>query len=95
MLQDSFDQVQAEAKFEADQTKQQLQERQQEVDSLKAQLMVGKLKTVSFDHVFSIMFALDFNVIKTIPCFIYISRQCCFKINVFICVFYSLIVGIK
>lgn len=46
MLQDSFDQVQAEAKFEADQTKQQLQERQQEVDSLKAQLMVGKLKAV-------------------------------------------------
>lgn len=66
-LQDSFDQVQAEAKFEADQTKQQLQERQQEVDSLKAQLMVGKLKTVRVDHVFSIMFAFDFNVIKTIP----------------------------
>lgn len=42
-LQDSFDQVQAEAKFEADQTKQQLQERQQEVDGLKAQLKVGKL----------------------------------------------------
>ncbi|CAG10556.1 unnamed protein product, partial [Tetraodon nigroviridis] len=39
-LQDSFDQVQAEAKFEADQTKQQLQEKQQEADSLKAQLMV-------------------------------------------------------
>uniref|UniRef100_H3DIZ8 Kinesin family member 15 n=1 Tax=Tetraodon nigroviridis TaxID=99883 RepID=H3DIZ8_TETNG len=38
-LQDSFDQVQAEAKFEADQTKQQLQEKQQEADSLKAQLM--------------------------------------------------------
>ncbi|XP_056914437.1 kinesin-like protein KIF15-A [Takifugu flavidus] len=37
-LQDSFDQVQAEAKFEADQMKQQLQERQQEVDGLKAQL---------------------------------------------------------
>lgn len=88
-LQDSFDQVQAEAKFEADQMKQQLQERQQEVDSLKAQLMVGKLKTVRFDHIFSIIFAFDFNVTKTIPC------QCFFKINVFICVFYSLIVGIK
>ncbi|XP_075874199.1 kinesin-like protein KIF15 [Nelusetta ayraudi] len=38
-LQDSFDQLQAEAKFEADQAKQQLQDRQQEVDDLKTQLM--------------------------------------------------------
>ncbi|XP_042356608.1 kinesin-like protein KIF15-A [Plectropomus leopardus] len=38
-LQDSFDQLQAEAKFEADQAKQQLQDRQQEIDELKAQLM--------------------------------------------------------
>ncbi|XP_068582457.1 kinesin-like protein KIF15 [Cebidichthys violaceus] len=37
-LQDSFDQLQAEAKFEADQARQQLQDRQQEIDELKAQL---------------------------------------------------------
>uniref|UniRef100_A0A8C4FFK7 Kinesin-like protein n=1 Tax=Dicentrarchus labrax TaxID=13489 RepID=A0A8C4FFK7_DICLA len=37
-LQDSFDQLQAEAKFEADQAGQQLQDRQQEIDKLKAQL---------------------------------------------------------
>uniref|UniRef100_A0A3B4XAL5 Kinesin family member 15 n=1 Tax=Seriola lalandi dorsalis TaxID=1841481 RepID=A0A3B4XAL5_SERLL len=37
-LQDSFDQLQAEAKFEADQAGQQLQDRQQEIDELKAQL---------------------------------------------------------
>uniref|UniRef100_A0A3B4T4P6 Kinesin family member 15 n=1 Tax=Seriola dumerili TaxID=41447 RepID=A0A3B4T4P6_SERDU len=34
-LQDSFDQLQAEAKFEADQAGQQLQDRQQEIDELK------------------------------------------------------------
>uniref|UniRef100_A0A665WJI1 Kinesin family member 15 n=1 Tax=Echeneis naucrates TaxID=173247 RepID=A0A665WJI1_ECHNA len=34
-LQDSFDQLQAEAKFEADQARQQLQDRQQEIDELK------------------------------------------------------------
>uniref|UniRef100_A0A8C4GTP8 Kinesin motor domain-containing protein n=1 Tax=Dicentrarchus labrax TaxID=13489 RepID=A0A8C4GTP8_DICLA len=34
-LQDSFDQLQAEAKFEADQAGQQLQDRQQEIDKLK------------------------------------------------------------
>ncbi|XP_038584818.1 kinesin-like protein KIF15-A [Micropterus salmoides] len=38
-LQDSFDQLQAEARFEADQARQQLQDRQQEIDQLKAQLM--------------------------------------------------------
>ncbi|CAK6956990.1 kinesin-like protein KIF15-B [Scomber scombrus] len=38
-LQDSFDQLQAEAKFEADQTGQQLQDRQQGIDELKAQVM--------------------------------------------------------
>uniref|UniRef100_A0A8D2ZK60 Kinesin motor domain-containing protein n=1 Tax=Scophthalmus maximus TaxID=52904 RepID=A0A8D2ZK60_SCOMX len=38
-LQDSFDQLQAEAKFEADQSGHQLQERQQQIDGLKAQLM--------------------------------------------------------
>ncbi|XP_039992248.1 kinesin-like protein KIF15-A [Xiphias gladius] len=37
-LQDSFDQLQAEAKFEADQARQQLQDRQQEIDQLKAKL---------------------------------------------------------
>nr|XP_046268051.1 kinesin-like protein KIF15-A [Scatophagus argus] len=37
-LQDSFDQLQAEAKFEADEARQQLQDRQQETDKLKAQL---------------------------------------------------------
>ncbi|KAM7403058.1 hypothetical protein PAMA_003808 [Pampus argenteus] len=37
-LQDSFDQLQAEAKFEADQAGQQLQDRQQEIDELKAQI---------------------------------------------------------
>ncbi|KAM9341282.1 kinesin-like protein KIF15 [Symphorus nematophorus] len=37
-LQDSFDQLQAEAKFEADQAGQQLQDRQQEIDKLKVQL---------------------------------------------------------
>ncbi|XP_034714633.1 kinesin-like protein KIF15-B isoform X2 [Etheostoma cragini] len=38
-LHDSFDQLQAEAKFEADQARQQLQDRQQETDALKTQLM--------------------------------------------------------
>ncbi|XP_069571062.1 kinesin-like protein KIF15 [Brachyistius frenatus] len=38
-LQDLFDQLQAEAKFEADQAKQQLHERQQEMDELKAEVM--------------------------------------------------------
>ena len=42
-LQDSFDQLQAEAKFEADQAGQQLQDRQQEIDALKVELMVGEL----------------------------------------------------
>ncbi|XP_070776383.1 kinesin-like protein KIF15 [Enoplosus armatus] len=37
-LQDSFDQLQAEARFEADQARQQLQDRQQEIDELEAQL---------------------------------------------------------
>ncbi|KAG7510287.1 kinesin KIF15 [Solea senegalensis] len=37
-LQDLFDQLQAETKFEADQARQQLQDRQQDVDQLKAQL---------------------------------------------------------
>ncbi|KAJ3612893.1 hypothetical protein NHX12_019150 [Muraenolepis orangiensis] len=37
-LQDSFDQLQAESKFEADQTRQQLQDSQQEATSLKAQI---------------------------------------------------------
>lgn len=36
-LQDSFDQLQAEAKFEADQARQQLHDRQQEIDQLKAE----------------------------------------------------------
>lgn len=40
MLQDSFDQIQAETKFEADQSRQQLQNREQEIEELKAQLMV-------------------------------------------------------
>lgn len=40
-LQDSFDQLQAEAKFEADQARQELQNRQQEVDDLKTRLMVS------------------------------------------------------
>ncbi|CAJ1073379.1 kinesin-like protein KIF15-B [Xyrichtys novacula] len=38
VLQDSFDQLQAEAKFEADQSRQQLQDRQQEIDKLNIQL---------------------------------------------------------
>ncbi|XP_028251152.1 kinesin-like protein KIF15 [Parambassis ranga] len=37
-LQDSFDQLQAEAKFEADQARQQLYDRQQEIDELKAEV---------------------------------------------------------
>ncbi|XP_030574853.1 kinesin-like protein KIF15 [Archocentrus centrarchus] len=37
-LQDSFDQLQAEAKFEADQSRQQLRDRQQEIDELKAEI---------------------------------------------------------
>ncbi|XP_034531581.1 kinesin-like protein KIF15-A [Notolabrus celidotus] len=37
-LQDSFDQLQAEAKFEADEARQQLQDRQQELHQLSAQL---------------------------------------------------------
>uniref|UniRef100_A0A3Q3GD65 Kinesin family member 15 n=1 Tax=Labrus bergylta TaxID=56723 RepID=A0A3Q3GD65_9LABR len=37
-LQDSFDQLQAEAKFDADLARQQLQDRQQEIDKLNAQL---------------------------------------------------------
>ncbi|XP_071767078.2 kinesin-like protein KIF15 [Centroberyx gerrardi] len=38
-LQDSFDQLQAEAKFEADQARQQLQDEQQEIDGLKGEIM--------------------------------------------------------
>ncbi|XP_061599761.1 kinesin-like protein KIF15 isoform X2 [Cololabis saira] len=38
-LQDSFDQLQAEARFEADQANQQLQDKQQETDQLKAEVM--------------------------------------------------------
>ncbi|XP_023141715.1 kinesin-like protein KIF15-A isoform X1 [Amphiprion ocellaris] len=38
-LQDSFDQLQAEAKFEADQARQQLHDKQQETDELKTQVM--------------------------------------------------------
>eukprot|EP00064_Thunnus_orientalis_P020006 superscaffoldBa00005280_g20137 len=41
-LQDSFDQLQAEAKFEADQAGQQLQDRQQEIDELKAKITVAQ-----------------------------------------------------
>lgn len=39
-LQDSFDQLQAEAKFEADQARQELVDRQREVDQLKAEVLV-------------------------------------------------------
>uniref|UniRef100_A0A3P8QQT3 Kinesin motor domain-containing protein n=1 Tax=Astatotilapia calliptera TaxID=8154 RepID=A0A3P8QQT3_ASTCA len=42
-LQDSFDQLQAEAKFEADQSRQQLDDRQKEIDELKAEIMVSEL----------------------------------------------------
>lgn len=42
-LQDSFDQLQAEAKFEADQARQQLYDRQQEIDELKAEVTVTEL----------------------------------------------------
>lgn len=42
-LQDSFDQLQAEARFEADRVGQQLQDRQQEIDEMKAQIMVSDL----------------------------------------------------
>uniref|UniRef100_A0A7N8X553 Kinesin family member 15 n=1 Tax=Mastacembelus armatus TaxID=205130 RepID=A0A7N8X553_9TELE len=41
-LQDSFDQLHAEARFEADQAGQHLQDKQQEIDELKAQLTVSK-----------------------------------------------------
>jgi len=40
-LQDSFDQLQAEAKFEADQAGQQLHDRQREIDQLKAEVTVS------------------------------------------------------
>uniref|UniRef100_A0A3Q1C3K9 Kinesin motor domain-containing protein n=1 Tax=Amphiprion ocellaris TaxID=80972 RepID=A0A3Q1C3K9_AMPOC len=43
-LQDSFDQLQAEAKFEADQARQQLHDKQQETDELKTQVMVSELR---------------------------------------------------
>uniref|UniRef100_A0A669BCE9 Kinesin family member 15 n=1 Tax=Oreochromis niloticus TaxID=8128 RepID=A0A669BCE9_ORENI len=43
-LQDSFDQLQAEAKFEADQSRQQLDDRQKEIDELKAEIMVSELR---------------------------------------------------
>uniref|UniRef100_A0A4W6FK04 Kinesin-like protein n=1 Tax=Lates calcarifer TaxID=8187 RepID=A0A4W6FK04_LATCA len=49
-LQDSFDQLQAEAKFEADQARQQLQDRQQEIDELKAQLTVRELINSSLEN---------------------------------------------
>uniref|UniRef100_A0A8D3DPJ4 Kinesin-like protein n=1 Tax=Scophthalmus maximus TaxID=52904 RepID=A0A8D3DPJ4_SCOMX len=49
-LQDSFDQLQAEAKFEADQSGHQLQERQQQIDGLKAQLMVSELINSTMDY---------------------------------------------
>ncbi|XP_032403994.1 LOW QUALITY PROTEIN: kinesin-like protein KIF15 [Xiphophorus hellerii] len=38
-LQDSFDQLQAEAKFDADQARQELRDRQKEVDQLKAEIL--------------------------------------------------------
>ncbi|XP_043999573.1 kinesin-like protein KIF15-B [Gambusia affinis] len=38
-LQDSFDQLQAEAKFDADQARQELRDRQEEVDQLKVELL--------------------------------------------------------
>lgn len=41
-LQDSFDQLQAEAKFEADQARQQLHDRLQEMEELKAKVMVSE-----------------------------------------------------
>ena len=42
-LQDTFDQMQAEAKFDADQAKRQLQDGQQEIQKLKTQLTVSAL----------------------------------------------------
>lgn len=97
-LQDSFDQVQAEAKFEADETKQQLQERQQEADGLRAQLKVGNLKTVGFDQGFNV-FAVDVDVIESNPLFhlsFLKNHSASFKKTSFLCcVFYSSIVGIK
>ncbi|KAF6732950.1 Kinesin-like protein KIF15 [Oryzias melastigma] len=39
-LQDSFDQLHAESKFDSDQARQQLQDRQQEIDQLKAEVLV-------------------------------------------------------
>lgn len=47
-LQDSFDQLQAEAKFEADQARQQLQDRQQEIAELQARLTVSELMNSPF-----------------------------------------------
>lgn len=44
-LQDSFDQLHAESKFDSDQARQQLQDRQQEIDQLKAEVLVSELKT--------------------------------------------------
>uniref|UniRef100_A0A8C5E1D0 Kinesin motor domain-containing protein n=1 Tax=Gouania willdenowi TaxID=441366 RepID=A0A8C5E1D0_GOUWI len=44
ILQDSCEQLQAEAKFEADQAKEQLHYKVQEIVKLKAQVMVGQLK---------------------------------------------------
>lgn len=49
-LQDSFDQLQAEAKFDADHATQQMQDREQEISQLRAQIAVSELG--NFNHVF-------------------------------------------
>ncbi|KAK6307302.1 hypothetical protein J4Q44_G00224500 [Coregonus suidteri] len=42
-LQDAFDQLQAKAKFEADQSRQQLEDKQQDVTAQQAQITVSQL----------------------------------------------------
>uniref|UniRef100_A0A3Q2ZVJ2 Kinesin family member 15 n=1 Tax=Kryptolebias marmoratus TaxID=37003 RepID=A0A3Q2ZVJ2_KRYMA len=49
-LQDSFDQLQAEAKFEADQAGQLLRDKQQEIDRLKAEVTVRKTLNNLFEQ---------------------------------------------
>uniref|UniRef100_A0A3P9PL32 Hyaluronan-mediated motility receptor C-terminal domain-containing protein n=1 Tax=Poecilia reticulata TaxID=8081 RepID=A0A3P9PL32_POERE len=49
-LQDSFDQLQAEAKFDADQARQELCDTQKEVDQLKAEVLV--METLNFATIF-------------------------------------------
>uniref|UniRef100_A0A665WJP9 Kinesin family member 15 n=1 Tax=Echeneis naucrates TaxID=173247 RepID=A0A665WJP9_ECHNA len=77
-LQDSFDQLQAEAKFEADQARQQLQDRQQEIDELKVQLTVSELinSTLIFEVWLVFSFSQKWVKIYFFFCFVLFFQLC-------------------